>query len=220
MVGVMGALVIHAGLFCAGSVVQPAEYDIEPGSGGVEVLLMAAPPEADLRQGHQHPQNRQSNLPAASTTEETFALPEPLPAHPPLEPHAASRLSLNETIHPPSFVGDGSSATPGTDPTTFYSRGGGQTEGQPGHLRNPAPAYPLKARRLNQAGVVMLLAHIDASGHPASVDVERSSGFPLLDESALKTVRRWGFRPARIGGMAVESVVEVPIRFVLQNDRG
>ena len=217
VVAVVGALTVHAGLLFTGGLAQPAEYGIESGSGGMEVLLMAALPEAGRERRDQQPQDRQSVPPAVSSSENAFALFEPVPADPRPEPEAVSRASLNDAMNSTPFVGDGSSATPGTNPITFYSEGGGQTTSRPGHLRNPAPPYPMKARQLSQEGVVTLVVRIDASGHPTSVDLEQSSGFPLLDDSALKTVRRWRFRPARIGGMTVESVVEVPIRFVLRN---
>ena len=144
-------------------------------------------------------------------------LPEPVRADPsPPEPHPLSRMSRDGSARDTPFIGDGSSAAPGNDPTTFSSEGGGWLEGRPGHLRNPAPPYPMNARRLGQEGVVMLVVRIDAGGRPARVEVAQSCGFPLLDDSALKTVRRWTFRPRRMGGIPVESVVEVPIRFVLR----
>jgi protein TonB len=53
------------------------------------------------------------------------------------------------------------------------------------------------------------------------VRLQRSSGHPALDDSALTTVRdRWRFIPARAGGVAVEGTVQVPIRFRLSGDDG
>jgi periplasmic protein TonB len=52
------------------------------------------------------------------------------------------------------------------------------------------------------------------------VEVRRSSGFPLLDDSARTTVRqRWRFIPAERDGHPVESRVTVPIRFRLDDAR-
>jgi protein TonB len=55
-------------------------------------------------------------------------------------------------------------------------------------------------------------------GSVATVELARSSGFAALDESATRTVRdRWRFLPAHRNGTAVESWVEVPIKFVLED---
>ena len=70
-------------------------------------------------------------------------------------------------------------------------------------------------------GVVLLDVLVAPDGSAADVRVRRSSGFPLLDESALTTVRqRWRFIPARRGDTPVESRVTVPIRFRLADAPG
>ena len=212
---VVGALVIHAGLFAVGgsALSQPSEYGIEPGSGGMELHLVAALPEA----AGGMKQERAPLTPAITEPEDGFALREPIPEPLP----AISRPSRNsESANPLTAVGDGSSAVPGTDPTTFHSEGGGHRDGKPSHLKNPAPPYPLEARRLGQEGLVVLVVRIDPTGCPTRVELGQSSGFPLLDDSALKTVRRWRFRPRRVAGMAAESVIEVPIRFILEDADG
>lgn len=212
---VVGALVIHAGLLAVGGSVlsQPAEYGIEPGSGGMALHLVASLPDAA---GSARPASSQ---PAASiaSPEEAFVVPEPTPPSP-TTPQAASLTSVQaDSSDARAAVGDGSSPMPGTDPMTFHSRGGGRLDGTPSHLNNPAPPYPLTARRLGQEGLVVLVVLVDTHGHPTSVELGQSSGFPLLDGSALKTVRRWRFQPGRIAGIAEESVIEVPIRFVLED---
>ena len=104
--------------------------------------------------------------------------------------------------------GDGSSSTPGTDRTTLYLPGGAQVDADGAQFRNPAPAYPLAAVRLGQEGRVVLEVSVDEAGRPMKVELRQSSGFPLLDQSALKTVRSWKF--------PVRSQVRVPIRFALK----
>jgi protein TonB len=81
---------------------------------------------------------------------------------------------------------------------------------------NAAPAYPAAARAAGQQGTVILLVRLAASGSVESVSVTASSGFQLLDDSALQTVRRWRFDPARRGGRPIPFDVEVPIRFSLR----
>ena len=48
--------------------------------------------------------------------------------------------------------------------------------------------------------------------------VAASSGSALLDEVAVAAVRKWPFVPARRGARAVESVVEIPVKFALSRE--
>ena len=87
---------------------------------------------------------------------------------------------------------------------------------RPAYGSNPKPPYPLAARRLGIEGVVMLDVLVRPDGSPAEVRVHSSSGSPLLDDSAVETVRsHWRFIPARRGSTPVESRVSFPIRFKL-----
>jgi protein TonB len=82
-------------------------------------------------------------------------------------------------------------------------------------LNNPAPPYPLAARRQGAEGRVVLRAQVLEDGRCAEVRIALGSGHALLDEAALSTVRRWRFVPATRTGVAVSSWVEVPIQFHL-----
>jgi periplasmic protein TonB len=82
--------------------------------------------------------------------------------------------------------------------------------------RAPAPPYPAMALRRHITGTVVLLILVDASGSPAQVDIEQSSGSALLDEAAQKFIRaRWHFVPAQQNGVAVSAYARVPINFTL-----
>jgi protein TonB len=86
------------------------------------------------------------------------------------------------------------------------------------YRRNPAPDYPEEARRLRQEGVVLLRVQVNARGRVEGTEVERSSGFPSLDQAAARAVRRWEFEPARRGDTPVASTVTVPVRFQLARE--
>ena len=78
----------------------------------------------------------------------------------------------------------------------------------------PAPIYPSNAIRRLQEGRVLLRVLVDEQGRPTEVSVEQSSGFRLLDESALKAVQaHWHFVPARRDGVAVAGYALVPVVF-------
>jgi len=84
------------------------------------------------------------------------------------------------------------------------------------YLRNPAPGYPLAARRAGEQGTVTLRVLVARDGQPARVELEKSSGSTHLDNAALETVKGWRFNPARRGTEAVEGWVLVPIVFRLE----
>ena len=89
------------------------------------------------------------------------------------------------------------------------------------HARPEAPLtpdYPPAALRLEQQGQVMVKLRVLASGAAADVQVRSSSGYHLLDEAALRYLRGARFIPAQdVSGLPVDSLVIVPIRFVLQD---
>jgi periplasmic protein TonB len=83
------------------------------------------------------------------------------------------------------------------------------------YLSNPKPPYPAASRRLGETGTVHLRVHVSASGEAIKVLLRKSSGYERLDNSALETVARWRFVPARRGDEAVAAWVVVPIVFEL-----
>jgi len=109
---------------------------------------------------------------------------------------------------------DGSSIVPGRDATT--AEGKPTAKAHTKYLKNPEPLYPAAARRRRQEGQVLLAVRVEASGRPASVTVKQTSGVPSLDAAAVAAVREWQFEPARIGSVAVESEIEVPVQFKMR----
>lgn len=84
------------------------------------------------------------------------------------------------------------------------------------YLQNPAPAYPAISRRLGEEGRVLLRVKVSAEGAPLAVNLEKSSNFARLDDSAIQVVNRWRFVPAKRGDEAIEASVIVPIVFRLE----
>lgn len=81
----------------------------------------------------------------------------------------------------------------------------------------PPPPYPAQALRMRQQGRVTLRVLVDEAGRPAEVAVESSSGFRVLDEAALKVVKkRWHFVPATRDGAPIQAWALVPVVFELR----
>jgi protein TonB len=85
------------------------------------------------------------------------------------------------------------------------------------YLDNPKPPYPPLSRKLNEEGKVVLRVKVAADGSAADVQRHAGSGFDRLDNSALNTVKRWKFVPARLGSDPVAATVLVPIVFSLKD---
>lgn len=58
---------------------------------------------------------------------------------------------------------------------------------------NPPPDYPALAKRRGQSGTVVVRFTCDEHGLVVAAAIVLSSGFALLDEAALRAVRRWRF---------------------------
>ena len=82
---------------------------------------------------------------------------------------------------------------------------------------NAPPIYPAIARRRGYEGIVMLSAEILIDGMVGKLRIKKSSGYHILDVSALKTVKKWKFEPAKKMGYPVTMWVEVPVKFVLKD---
>lgn len=95
---------------------------------------------------------------------------------------------------------------------------GSLTEYLQSHLKNPAPVYPRLARENRWEGLVVLEVQVSKSGRAEAVSVLQSSGKRVLDEAAMKAVRRWNFLPASLGQFKFASRVKIPIRFELEKN--
>ncbi|MCI0481305.1 MAG: energy transducer TonB, partial [Candidatus Dadabacteria bacterium] len=95
--------------------------------------------------------------------------------------------------------------------------GRGAEIGYPNYGVNPKPNYPKIAKRHGYEGLVVLNVFVLESGNVGKIEIRQSSGYGVLDNSALDTVRKWVFIPGKKNGSAISSWVVVPIRFDLTN---
>lgn len=81
-------------------------------------------------------------------------------------------------------------------------------------LTSQSPVYPLKARAAGVQGVVKVDVVVDAQGRVAAAEVATPLA-PELDAAALRAIHQWTFTPMVRDGVAMTSVVRVPVQFVL-----
>ncbi len=212
IISFIAALMVHIFLFTAGgfAFVRPAEYGIELSDGGMEVSLIAALPRASA----QGVQVRQPEItPEKSEMEMLTPLPQPAGDLKSAEENTSPAMTSEDS----EYSGDGSSAVPGKSKTTFYSAGGGSVDAKAGYLKNPPPPYPQEAIAMGQEGLVLVSVTVSRTGRPKNVVLKDSSGYPLLDRSAVRAIKGWKFSPGKMGFLAADSQVVIPIRFRLED---
>lgn len=92
---------------------------------------------------------------------------------------------------------------------------GGDSVGYPDYGLNPKPKYPTIAKRYGYEGLVILNVHVLENGRVGKIELRKSSGYEILDNSALKAVKEWIFVPGQRNGKPASSWVVVPVRFNL-----
>jgi protein TonB len=86
---------------------------------------------------------------------------------------------------------------------------------RPLYRKNSAPNYPLRARKKGYEGNVILEVLVDGRGKVTALKLFKSSGYKILDESAMTAIRQWLFEPGTRDGKATKMWVRIPVRFRL-----
>lgn len=95
--------------------------------------------------------------------------------------------------------------------------GSGDDAGQPLALAEIRPHYPYAARTRGEEGKVTVHLRVTSGGAVDSVELGRSSGSVLLDQSALATARKARFKPAERNGLPVAADLDLQFDFRLED---
>lgn len=126
---------------------------------------------------------------------------------------SASATAANKSATTHSASGAPNTASRAAPASTAQARG---SNSEPRFRVPPsAPEYPKASRMRRQEGTVLLEVKLGTQGEQLQIVLLKSSGFPLLDRSALKAVKGWQFLPQEINGKGVSHVVRIPVRFEL-----
>ena len=153
---------------------------------------------------------------------------EPAPASAPAQPPTPPSAAAEATSEPPpqpvppepshSSPSDVRLADPGNGGFTSDVSGENVVAASPENTKgNIPPRYPMEAVLLHEEGMVSLTIHVEASGRVAEIDITRSSGYRLLDQTARSALLRWRFKPAVRDGQPVASELPYSIQFVLHD---
>jgi len=89
-------------------------------------------------------------------------------------------------------------------------------EAVPMYKKNSPPLYPKLARKRGYQGKVVLEVLVKKDGHAGSIRLITSSGYKILDKTAIKGVKKWLFHPGKKGDELVEMWVKIPVSFILK----
>ncbi len=140
---------------------------------------------------------------AATSADLPETLPETLPA-PPALPDIASAQPLPAIPDLPSAPKVSPATRPAPQATSSRTPRPAAAEkpaaGMSGKARlaaghMPSPDFPPLARRNNQEGTVVVEFCVNSSGRVTAAFVKTPSRWPLLNQSAVRTVLKWSFPP-------------------------
>ena len=183
---------------------------LRPMSPSIDALPVTAPAPILL-----HTIERPPEPPPPPPALEVKPLPVPTPAVPRVQPAPLAVPSVA------SAVEDGRIPTvPAPAPTLALpsppATGTAPVEASLAYRQAPL-SFPAQAIRAHMQGTVLLRVLVDEAGKPVQVEVERGSGYPLLDRSArTQVLSGWLFQPAMVDGRAVRAWAKVPVTFNLR----
>lgn len=91
-----------------------------------------------------------------------------------------------------------------------------KVEVKPKPIFIPKPDYPELAKKAGIEGKAVVEAIVDVDGSVMDAKIFKSSGNPMLDESALAAARKAKFTPAKQRDIFVRVRVNIPFEFKLQ----
>ncbi|GEM_PF-1818416 len=93
---------------------------------------------------------------------------------------------------------------------------GAITERAKSNSKNLPPRYPYAARRMQAQGRVLLAIEVLPSGKAGRVEVQRSSGYDILDSAAVSAVKLWFFFEPHELILSEPLLINQEIAFILQ----
>lgn len=162
-------------------------------------------------------------VPPLSEMREISAIKNVLP-----EPEATGQMSdrMNQDIKQVSSISMAAAypATGGHSPVSYALQQAESSAATPAFSRayplyreNPPPGYPEIARQYGYEGIVLVQAEVLADGRVGRTVISKSSGYAILDQTAVSAVKAWKFEPAKKSGVPYKTWAELPIKFVISD---
>lgn len=166
---------------------------------------------------------RQPETPVKRQTEKP---PEPARKEPPPKANPdmplQARLTLPFSINPRLPAGPHTLSLPSMPPADFTAYGladafsVGDLDSPLTVLTRIPPVYPMMAKRRGIEGWVCVRFMVDEDGRVDKVTVVKSQPPGTFDQSVIRCVSGWRFKPGTVEGMPVKTRAETTIRFTLE----
>ena len=133
-------------------------------------------------------------------------------------PNPNAKANPNAKVVAEGGTGTGESADAGGSEGEGSGKGSGQgvPVTPPRIVSSVRPPYPSSARNASIEGTVYVKMLVNANGKVEEAFVSQSSGNAALDESAVKTVYKWRFSPAKDAFKEkVACYITIPVNFRL-----
>ncbi len=162
-------------------------------------------------------QGPEPEIPPSMQAEVRLTPPTHNPPAPSSHPEEGKIVIASQGIFLPNLSSSGSSRESVGRVAKYPSSSDGESRlAQPKYAENPKPFYPPEARKKGYEGEVVLKAEILTDGRVGQIEVRKSSGYEILDRSALQSVKQWKFIPAKKGEDPINLWVNIPIKYQLQ----
>lgn len=208
--------------YAVASQVAGVSLELIPGPPPAEAAMVASVSSPQVQAPAEIPQKPEP-VPPSKPEEKEFVKPKELKKKPKprtlpsIAPVSAPAASISNAAESSSTTVASAMNVPNAIPGGTGQGGGSpDVKAEPDYLRNPPPTYPRESRKNGEEGVVLLAVSIGADGIVRELELKQSSTFERLDSAALEAVKSWKFKPAKIAGVAVASLVDVPVRFRLK----
>ncbi|MHB1218757.1 MAG: energy transducer TonB [Alphaproteobacteria bacterium] len=198
-----------------------------PAAQGMATPHKPPPPAARENRPQSAPPSMDIPLPPPLPSSSEAIIPPPPPTRSELSPAPATAANTARTdgaaqpgtVGPSGAAGAASVSNRDGDIASAGQPGSGEGDRPPryklGSGSTPYPPYPMVARRNGYQGRVVVRLEVAADGRATDAQVLESSGYDVLDESAVNTLKVWKLEPALLGGRPVPGSVNVPVRFRL-----
>jgi protein TonB len=208
---VLIAVVIHAGAaFISISTSPPLIYSKEGKKGSLEIFLVSAPEKTEKK------------VPVKPVVKEKKVIKKKKKVPPPVETAVQKDAEVEERVEEQAQSTEETVSTAANIPSAGSSmapKAAALLQAMPMYGENPSPTYPRIARRRGYEGTVLVSAEIFADGTVGKLLIKKTSGYAVLDREALKTIKKWKFIPASRMGVPITMLVDIPVRFSLEEDR-
>ncbi len=86
------------------------------------------------------------------------------------------------------------------------------------HAIDQPRSYPLEARSKGWEGTVKLEALLNKKGRIESIKLLQSSGYKILDDTAIRMVKKWRYKPVVKDGVPIDWTLRITIPFKLEDN--